>query len=117
MNGMLDSGQSDIEKWKGSFISGVTRWKGVQQDRAGLGEGFFVGNEMFVEMNYTLRMIHVAIKLPKTHQARAISNEMARSHSNGNAAKDGWVELNIDSQEALQNALTLARQGYMEFQR
>ena len=117
MVGMFDDSPSDVEMRKQAFLQGVQRWKNVEQRRVGLGDGFFVNGEMFIEMQTTLRTIKVAIRLPSTHQQRALNNNMAKAHREPMQFRAGWVEVDIDSEDALENALTLARQGYMAFGR
>lgn len=118
MTGMvLDNSPSDVERWTKTFVEGAKRWKGVEQRRLGLGDGFHVNNQLIAEMNYTMREIKMRIRLPKTHQQRAIQFGMAQLARDPMAAKAGWVELTIDADAKLQDALTLARQAYMETQR
>lgn len=114
---MFDDSPSEVETRKKAFLDGVQRWKNVQQRRVGLGDGFFVNEQMFIEMNSTLRNLKVAIRLPATHLQRAINNGLARAHHEPMQFRAGWAEVDVDSEEALENALTLARQGYMEFNR
>ena len=114
---MLDQGPMSVERWKETLHAGIKRWKGVQQERQGLGDAFVINGKTFVESHHTMRVIQVKIRLPKTHQARAIQLGMAQAARNTSAAKEGWVEVDIESDETLQNALTLARQGYMEAER
>lgn len=116
-NVTLTKGPLDVERWNEGFMSGVKRWKGAQIQRSGLGDSVSANGEMFCEMYTTMRQISMRIKLPRTHQQRAISSNMARPTRNLNAVKEGWVELTIDSDAALQDALTLSRQAYLETQR
>ena len=117
MVAMFDDSPSEIEVHKKAFLEGIQRWKSVNQRRVGLGDGFFVNDQMFIEMHSTLRNLRVAVRLPPTHLLRAINNGLARAHHEPTQFRAGWVELDIDSPGALENALTLARQGYMEVSR
>lgn len=114
---MLDQGPMSVERWKEALHAGIRRWKGVEQERQGLGDAFLVDGKVFAESNDTMRVIQMKIRLPRTHQGRAIQLGMAQAARNANLAKEGWVELDIDSDATLQNALTLARQGYMDLSR
>lgn len=116
-NVTLSKGPLDVERWNEGFMSGVKRWKGAQARRSGLGDSVSANGRLFCEMYTTMRQISMRIKLPKTHQQRAVSSNMAHPVRNANAFKEGWVEITIDSDAALQDALTLARQAYLETQR
>ncbi len=116
-NNTLSKGPMNVERWTQGFLVGVKRWKGVEQQRHGLGDNLRCNGAAFCEMNYTLREIRMRIKLPKTHQQRAIAMNKARGIKDPQEAQKGWVELSVDSDAALQDALTLARQAYMETQR
>ncbi len=116
-NVTLSKGPLDVERWNESFMNGIKRWKGAQVQRSGLGDSVSSNGRMFCEMYTTMRQISMRIKLPKTHQQRAIQSTMARPVRNKDALNDGWVEITIDSDAALQDALTLARQAYLETQR
>ncbi len=116
-NVTLTKGPLDVERWNEGFMNGIKRWKGANVQRSGLGDSVSSNGEMFCEMYTTMRQISMRIKLPKTHQQRAIQSNMARAPRNKDAVNDGWVEITIDSDAALQDALTLARQAYLETQR
>ncbi len=116
-NVTLTKGPLDVERWNESFMNGIRRWKGVQPQRSGLGDKILSNGELFCEMYTTMRQISMRIKLPRTHQQRALNASMARIPRDKNLANEGWVELTIDSDDTLQDALTLARQAYLETQR
>ena len=114
---MLSKGPMDVERWTEGFMAGAKRWKGVEQQRLGLGDVLRCNGKAFCELNYTMREIRMRVKLPKTHQQRAIAMNMAKGIRDPHESQQGWVELTVDSDGALQNALTLARQAYLETQR
>ena len=116
-NTILESGPTNVERWTQGLLDGVKRWKGVEQRRAGVGDGLYSKGKLFAEMNYTMREIRIRVRLPKTHQQRVIQLGMARATKEPMAFKAGWVEVNVDSDARLQDALTLTRQAYMETQR
>src|SRR6185295_5135311 len=116
-NTVLESGPSNVERWTQGLMEGAKRWKGVEQRRMGLGDGLYSNQKLFAEVNYTMRAIRMRVRLPKTHQTRAVQLGMATGARDPMSFKAGWVEVTIDSESALQSALTLARQAYMETQR
>lgn len=116
-NVTLDNSPTSVEVWTQTLQDGIKRWRGVEQRRMGLGDGFYVGDHLIAEMRYTMREIKMRIRLPKTHQQRAIQFGMAEMAREPMAGKAGWVELTINEDPKLQDALTLARQAYMETQR
>jgi hypothetical protein len=117
INEMFKTGPTDVERWTEGLHAGFKRWKGVEQKRQGVGDVFYSRGKLFAEMNYTMREIRVKFKLGKTQQQRAIALGSANATREGMAFKSGWVNVTVDSEERLQNALTLARQAYMETQR
>ncbi len=114
---IFKQGPSDVEKWTQGLHTGIKRWKGVQQQRHGLGDAFLANGQIFAELSYSMREIRVRIKLGKTQQQRAIQMEMARPSHNPKEAKEGWVDITLDADERLQDTINLARQAYMETQR
>lgn len=117
MNTVLENGPSNVEKWTNGLHTGIKRWKGVEQRRLGLGDGFYTNGKLFAEMSYTMREIRLRVRLGKTHQQRAIQLNMARLARNPMDSNAGWVEIAVDDETRIQDAITLARQGYMESQR
>lgn len=117
MNTVLENGPSNVEKWTNGLHSGIKRWKGVEQRRLGLGDGFYSNGKLFAEMNYTMREIRLKVRLGKTHQQRALQMNMAKMARNPTDAHAGWVEITIDDEARLQEAMNIARQGWMESQR
>ena len=77
-NTMLSKGPMDVERWTEGFMAGAKRWKGVEQQRLGLGDVLRCNGKAFCELNYTMREIRMRVKLPKTHQQRAIAMNMAK---------------------------------------
>jgi predicted DNA-binding protein (MmcQ/YjbR family) len=115
MKEMFKQGPSDVERWTQGLHAGIKRWKGVEQQRKGLGDVFVSNGEAFAEMSYTMREVHVRIKLGKTQQQRAVQLGSARPARE--MEKEGWVDIAVDGDEHLQNAINLARQAYRETQR
>ncbi len=113
----LASGPTDVERWTKTIMEGVKRWPKVEHARRGLGDSFAYKNKVFAEMNYTMREIKFRTKLGKTHQQRAIQLRAANPPRDPHEFKQGWIELIVDSDSRLQEAITLARQAYMEAQR
>ncbi len=114
---MFKQGPSNVERWTQGLHTGVKRWKGVEQRRQGLGDVFSCQGKDFAEMDYSLREIRMRIKLGKTQQQRAIQLGSATLSMDKNAGKEGWVHVTVDADERMQDAITLARQAYMETQR
>lgn len=114
---MFKQGPSDVERWTQGLHSGIKRWKGVEQQRHGLGDAFLTRGEIFAEMTYSMREVKVRIKLGKTQQQRAVQLGSARPARDANAAKEGWVDVTVNEDDRLQDAINLARQAYMETNR
>ncbi|MDZ4256964.1 MAG: hypothetical protein U1C71_05115, partial [archaeon] len=79
---MLEQGPMSVEKWKETMHAGIRRWKGVTQERKGLGDIFHVNGKVFAETHDTMRLIQMRVRLPKTHQGRAIQLGMAEPSRN-----------------------------------
>jgi hypothetical protein len=114
---MFKQGPSDVERWTQGLHTGIKRWKGVEQERSGLGDAFTNRGETFAEMSYSMREVKVRIRLGKTQQQRAIQQGSAKPARDVNAAKDGWVDVSVDADDRMQDAINLARQAYMETNR
>ncbi|MEK6821264.1 MAG: hypothetical protein AABY11_02600, partial [archaeon] len=117
MNEMFKKGPTDAERWMNSFHDGVKKWPRVEHERAGTGDAFLADGAIFAESQSTMRDVRVRVKLGKTQQQRAIQLGAATLARNPNASKEGWVDVTIAADTELQNAITLARQAYMENQR
>jgi hypothetical protein len=110
---VYDNETSDVDRWHAAITEGLNRWKGVEKRREGIGDGFYCKNNLFLEIYPTIRNVQLKIKLPVTHQQRAIAMNVAEADANPAAFKDGWVRKDVNSDRELQDALTLVRQGYI----
>lgn len=110
---VYDNETSDVDRWNTAVTEGINRWKGIEKRREGIGDRFYCKNKPFLEVYPTIRNVQLKIKLPVTHQQRAIAMNLAEADPNTSDFKQGWVRKDITTDKELQDALTLIRQGYI----